>query len=365
MLTLAACTTVGGEQFEHVAAPASLTAQPHSAAEIERFETLHVPGATDGMRSGWRGQFLDQRLNRAFAVSAHNSGSAFGWSSADDAMRTAVANCQARAAPAGETCTPYAVNTQIMYPGQEYTLPFRGQRLGPFNPSPEFVYHGPGQAHGLLIWSHGTYAAGGYACGDNGAKYAPWAAITLFNRAGWDIVRFDRDPCQDDLAAALRQIPGGVAAAKAAGYRRIVLAGQSRGAVHSLMSLTNPEVKDAVTGVIAFSPANSGKDVFSITVGEKRWNGLVDGLSGTTPVAVFFFDKDEFNPLAKQQTEYARQNWRERMPNAHIYFNDDPRMVIASNGQPNGHGGAGRPAFTQKYGACLIQMMEQGAACPE
>ena len=181
--------------------------------------------------------------------------------------------------------------------------------------------------------------------------------ITIMNRAGWDVVRFDRDPCADDLSAALRRMPAGISAAKQAGYRKIVLAGQSRGAMQSFELLRDPAMAAEVSGVIGFSPAMSGVDVQASTMEPQRWASAASALSGTMPAAVFFFDRDDFNPYAREQVATTRALWRSRLPNGHAYFNDDPAIVGR-----NGHGAAMNAAFTAKYAGCLLAMIDRGEA---
>lgn len=362
-VSVAACATAGGENFSHVAPFDTLSPVPHSAAEIARFETYRGPGG-EAARIAWRTHFLEQRLNRAFAASAHHVGYRVGAGSGNDAAAEAVRSCNAETEADGERCVVYAINTQIVMPGQEATLPFRGRPIGAFTPSPEYIYRGPEAARGLVVWSHGKTR--GKGCDADGAKSAAFATITHFNRDGWDVVRFNRDPCRDDLEAALRAFPPGVTAAKQLGYRKIVLAGQSRGAFQSLEALLDPVVARQVDAVIAFSPARSGKAELAQTVAPQRWKALVDALAnaltGPQSVAVFYFDKDAFNPHAREQAAYAGEVWRARMPNAHVYYDDDPGLTTSVTGEPYGHYGASRPAFATTYAACLTALIDTGRA---
>ncbi len=354
LAALAGCASIGGEQFSHVAPPSSLKPTPHTAAELEPFTIYHGPGSDERVRNAWQNRFLAARLNRAFAASEHHFGFAFGYADADAAAAKAMEGCARSPVGPGEAgCVLYAINTEIVYPPAAYTLPFRGRALGPFTPSPEFTFHGPATAKGIIVWSHGT----GRACADNGARFAPPAVITLMNQAGWDVVRFDRDPCADDLSTALRRMPAGIDTAAQAGYRKIVLSGQSRGAMQSFELLRDPATAAKVSAVIGFSPAASGDSVYASTVGPQRWLADASAVGGSMPAAVFFFSQDPFNPLAGRLVETTRQLWRTQLPNGHAYFNDDPAMV----GQ-NGHGAATSPAFTAKYAACLLGMIDDGAA---
>ena len=353
-LLVGGCVAVGGEQFSHVPPPATLSPVPHSAAERDQFETFHGPAGNERAARAWREQFLTSRLNRAFAVSPRHYGVGSGFNSAEAALAASLDGCErGRTGSDDPPCVPYAINTEIVYPEAAVMLPFRGRALGPFTPSPEYVYYGPEAAKGLLVWSHGT---GG--CSDNGARVAAPAIITTLNRGGWDIVRFDRDPCADDLGAALRRMPAGIEAAHRAGYRKVVLAGQSRGAMQSFEILRDPAVAAQVSAVIGFSPAMSGSDVYASTVGPQRWSAIASVLHGPMPAAVFFFGHDPFNPYAPQQVEQTNAAWRTQLPNGHAYFNDSPAMVARTGG----HAAATSPAFTARYAGCLQTLIETGAA---
>ena len=117
----------------------------------------------------------------------------------------------------------------------------------PLAPSAAFHPTGPEKAAGAVVWLHGGYD-----------KDDPAAAGTALGRQlaadGYDIWRFDR-PDRDPLGPGEEALAHGLTALKAAGYRRIIVAGQSRGAFIGLAALSMTGVVDAMA---AISPAAHG-----------------------------------------------------------------------------------------------------------
>ena len=79
--------------------------------------------------------------------------------------------------------------------------------------------------------------------------------VRWLNDAGYDVVRFDRSPMVDDASARSRMARDGLARLRQAGYARVIVGGQSRGAWNSLQVLDTPGLADAV---VAISPAAHG-----------------------------------------------------------------------------------------------------------
>lgn len=112
--------------------------------------------------------------------------------------------------------------------------------------------NGPARAQGLVLWSHGVY-------GDRDQYNAPLPPIVRAMAVrGWDVVRINRNNLhergwstsgprhRDD---ALERVK----AAKAQGYRHVVLAGQSYGAAISLEANAR---SSAIDGVLALAPTH-------------------------------------------------------------------------------------------------------------
>ena len=222
--------------------------------------------------------------------------------------------------------------------------------FGSFHRPPDYSFYGPQQAKGVIVWSHGTPSLG--EC-DRQLRAAP-AFITRFNLDGWDILRFDRDPCFDQINQAVAEIATSLPQLQAAGYRRIVLAGQSRGAWHSLAALSVPGLAAYVSAVIGISPAKHGTKLRYVTeTGSYEWNVLLDHLAAPrVSIALIFFPQDPYIPDAPQRAAHAASA---------LAQNGNPAVVIyETEGAGVGHGGAGNVRFTEKYSACLIRFVDAG-----
>src|SRR5262245_40550253 len=111
---------------------------------------------------------------------------------------------------------------------------------------------GPRAAKGLVLWSHGV-------SGDKEQfRNPPPPVVRRMQLAGWDVIRINRNNLsekgwttsgprhRDDAIERVR-------AARAQGYAKVVLAGQSYGAMISLEA--NAKASD-IDGVLSFSPGH-------------------------------------------------------------------------------------------------------------
>src|ERR1700730_2531586 len=197
-----------------------------------------------------------------------------------------VAAATAMIVACGQLCDAAAADDQMPQPPGEF---------GSFHRSPDYSFWGPQRAKGVIVWSHGTPSLGD--CPDRQPAAAP-AFIVRFNLDGWDILRFDRDPCSDEINRAVAEIATSLPQLQAAGYRRIVLAGQSRGAWHSLAALSVPGLAAYIAGVIGVSPAKHGTKLRYVTeTGSYEWKVLVDHLAAPrVSIALIFFPRDQYLP---------------------------------------------------------------------
>ncbi len=164
--------------------------------------------------------------------------------------------------------------------------------IGPFRAAPLMFHHGPQAAEGVVIWSHGY---GGPAV-DHRRRNLP-GPLALLNDAGWDVLRFDRDPAEDTLPVALSTLLRALPLLREAGYRRIVLGGQSRGGWQSVMAAA--ERPDWVHAVLAFAPAAHGEAARpnNLAAAAEDFRRLLAGLPASGPrLAVAVFAEDPFDP---------------------------------------------------------------------
>src|SRR5262249_9529142 len=152
---------------------------------------------------------------------------------------------------------------------------------------------------------------------------------------GWDVLRFDRDQCPDLLPRALSQMAASIPQLHDAGYRRIVLAGQSRGAWQSLQILLAPGVAQHVSAVIGVAPARHGKNLpFAAEQGWADWISLIDHLDAPqVAIALISFPQDEYTPDARKRAAYAATALAQK-GNAYM-------IVYEEEGVITGHAGGG------------------------
>ncbi len=293
-------------------------------------------GAPAGIvRQGRYRAFVVEDLQRAFAI---GDGGGWGWRGGvrtlEQATADALDNCAKRAtAP----CRIYAVNNDVAGREPNPTAGRGGVRHGEFASSANYFWYGPATAKGAIVWSHGN---AGQADARRGVTH-PY--IRRFSNDGWDVYRFDREPTYDRLDWAIRHLIDGVRALRAAGYRKVIAAGQSRGAWHSLEALRQPTLFD---GVIAAAPAKHGVWSQGSAVGLQGlddFRSLIRGIAeARTPIALFVFDGDPYDPDPAARAAYAR----ERL--------GGPLLIVERPAGVTGHSGGQNAAFNRQYGGCLL-----------
>ncbi len=329
----------------------------HSSEQIERFSKYRGPGRS--ALEGWRDLFLGQRLNRAMAVNAKGAwGASYGAASEEAAIESAMRSCaeQVKRSNGTDECRLYAVNTRIVYPGFEFGLPYHEHGVGDFTSREGYFVYGPRRAKGIIVWQHGYSGR----CNDQRMN-AAWAVVTRFNLVGWDVLRFDRDPCLDgNIDWALSRLTESVPKLRDAGYKKIVLAGQSRGAWQSIEFLAKGEVP--VDGVLAISAARHGENTSRATlVAPDDWRRMIGAIKpGPVVFASVFFGWDGFVPEAEQQSAEARKELAAKGIRNVVIYEDGEDVVPLRAGKRNGHGGAGSAVFTKRYSDCLIRFIEAG-----
>lgn len=227
--------------------------------------------------------------------------------------------------------------------------------LGPFRWSPLHLRRGPEAARGVVIWAHG------YAGADRDLRnLAAPGFVSILNDAGWDVLRFDRAPGDDALFTSLPRLTDGLAAVRAAGYRRTVLGGQSRGGWQAIMAASaRPELVDAV---IATAPAAHGEAsrANNLLAGIDDFRRLLAGLPMPGPrLAVALFDGDDFDPDPERRAQMIEVLSRDRPAPTLALWPQGPGQAQAPGPQPiRGHGGTYDLRFTLLYGACLLTLVQ-------
>jgi pimeloyl-ACP methyl ester carboxylesterase len=284
--------------------------------------------------------------HRAFAVAP--DGKTDSWSDASgadpsSAVDSVLKRCQERAKAA---CTLYAVNNVVLN-GRDWkaAVPPVLPNIGRLRPEPYWDNKGPGGAAGLIVWSHG------YMLGRDATQSAPQGEAAYFTAKGYDLYRFDRQYIRDWPGDAT-QLVDAVRQAKAMGYRRVILAGQSAGGWVSMAATMRGA---SVDGVLSVSAAHHGevKDMRDVSLARSEWQQLVKGIKPGPRLVVVNFRNDTYDVGGRMDDAKA------------AFAASGVDAIVISNPEGfSGHGAArGRP-FGQKFGACIYAFVETGARQP-
>jgi pimeloyl-ACP methyl ester carboxylesterase len=212
----------------------------------------------------------------------------------------------------------------------------------PFHISSAFTPVGPAAARGALVWLHGSYDT------DVQPESPPepgWVARMA--ALGFDIWRFDRSPGADPLTEGGAGLLHGATALRQAGYRRVVVAGHSRGAFIALSGLAHPDVIDAVA---AISPAAHGTSLARRPLAMAAYQLLLDA-AGSVDLALVLLQDDPLEPDSAGRDTAART--MARRTGARL-------LDIVQPDEPRGHMGGYDVNFDKLFGARLVKFLAGG-----
>lgn len=339
------------------AAPSQTRAEP---VDFDTFRGVFSTAPLGARRSaslvaGWTQHYRGAVPHAAFAYAMLEDGRAVwryvsGRASPEAARAAAQAGCDRdlAAVATGMSCRILAIDGTVVdaEPGAPRVVP-RQERIGPFRAAPLQFRHGPDAARGAIIWSHG------YGGPTRDLRTAPLPGfLSPLNDAGWDVLRFDRDPMEDDLVSSLPLLVRGLSAVRAAGYRRIVLAGHSRGAWQSVLAAA--ERPDLVEAVIAASPAAHGEagDQNNLAVAMADFRRLVSALPhDQVRLAIVLFEGDPFDPDPAARAELVGTIAATRLA---------PTLALWPQGT-TGHHAVQDWRFAGRHGACLMTFLHAPA----
>ncbi|HYC64632.1 MAG TPA: alpha/beta hydrolase [Reyranellaceae bacterium] len=205
---------------------------------------------------------------------------------------------------------------------------------------------GPDKAVGALIWSPGSTATNVIP-----SRFSTAPFVRAFNEAKWDVWRVDRTgPGEQTRRGGVLALNRGIDKVKAAGYRRIILAGQSAG---GFLSIYLGARRTDIEAVIATAPATTGDltdKKADVTI--KALNEF-DGLFGVrrnprTRIAVALFSADEYEPSALQRATLMKRRAEEMgWP---ILLIDRPEGIY-------GHHAGQQVPFALRYRECLLRFV--------
>jgi pimeloyl-ACP methyl ester carboxylesterase len=200
----------------------------------------------------------------------------------------------------------------------------------PFARAPEFKFTGPTVARGALLWIHGTYGR------DQTGPPPPPDFVGREAATGLDIWCFNRDRGDDPLARGAEILARGVKLLRGMGYRRVIVAGHSRGAWIALSILAHPGLADAV---VAFDPAAHGRGEDGRAQAMTDWSALWQAavIDGTRVVLVQLAD-DAWDPDPARRLAIARDRAGDHL------------LSIFRPDAPKGHAGVYDPMFDTLFG---------------
>jgi pimeloyl-ACP methyl ester carboxylesterase len=322
-------------------------------AAYRAFFAPPVADASESLRLGWGMHYRGAMPGSAFAIANLPNGQ-YAWASSSGQADAPAAETAAIAA-CGRQSQSSTVSCRIL--ARDGVMPGRGAItssgavIGPLRASPLHFVHGPTQARGVVVWSHGRGIApgGGGDLDSRGSPSHGW--VSLLNDTGWDILRFDRAPGTDDLESSTRSLQTALPLLRQAGYRQIVLAGQSRGGWQSLAVAAR--APDQVHAVLAVAPAMHGADGRFQNGALDDWRRLVAALPAGGPrLAATLFRDDRFDPLPSARVERWEGRARERQA---------PSLLLHPSTGPGDHAGGAHWTFTRDWAPCLARFVNDAA----
>lgn len=322
-------------------------AAPLRAETVPLLDLAGVPGL------GRNGQAelsrtLARNLPRAFAIGPGGAYASRSGNAAPETLAQAALDaCQAHT-PAKSLCQLWLRDLEIVFPGREWAPApppaDSGWRdaMRETVPDARFLWWGPDRARGVVLWAHGRGPSG-----EDSRGRQPQAWLRHLNNAGFDVWRFDRDPAADFTNRAAGWMRSDLAALRARGYRRVVVAGQSRGGWNALQALDTPGLAEVT---IAIAPAAlASMDEAGQARQMAALRGVVAGArpGGQGRVAVANFRDDPFDGLPEERAAALRA----LAPAAGAFLLIDRPEGLA------GHAAGASNAFALRFGPCLLRFV--------
>ncbi|HEY4252438.1 MAG TPA: alpha/beta hydrolase [Roseomonas sp.] len=332
-------------------ARAQRPADPGFEAYRAVFSAATLPAAAGASAiTGWSLQYRGAVPHAAFAAAVTLEGRVLRWRfvggrpSPEVAAREVMEACgreDLRGAPIGAGCRLLAVD--LAPGGLPPLMAPHGETIGPFRASPMHWRFGPRRAVGVVVWGHGYNGR----THDNRTSAAP-GFLSVLNDAGWDILRYDRDPADDELQASLARLVAALPLLRQAGYARVVIGGQSRGGWQALLAAG--ERPDAVDAVIATAPAAHGEAPSRTGSAIEDFGRILAGLPrGRLRVGVVLFDDDRYDPDVNRRSAAVEATAETRLA---------PTLLLRPSAPLRGHEGVAEAGFTTRYAGCLLRLIQ-------
>lgn len=202
----------------------------------------------------------------------------------------------------------------------------------PFTSAKEFPQTGPRIARGALVWLPGTYGP------DQPGPPNPPDMVARFAGRHFDVFQFLRPRGNDPLAGSGETLLRGLTALRALGYKRIVVAGHSRGAWIALSVMAHPSLADAV---VAVSPGAFGTRPERQPEARASWEALWRAARAPDMrVVLVQLADDPYDPDPTWRLAIAR---RAKVRLKSVYRPPEP----------SGHIGVYDPHFDERLGAAI------------
>ena len=202
----------------------------------------------------------------------------------------------------------------------------------PFVASHLFPQSGPQVARGALVWLPGAYGR------DQPGPPDPPDIVGRLARGHLDVFQFNRPRGDDPLAGGATTLAHGLAGLRQDGYRRIIVAGHSRGAWIALIAMAHPGLADAI---VAVSAAAHGTRPDRQAQARSDWEALWNAANAPAMRVVLVQLRDDpYDPDPHWRLTIAT---RARVMLTSIFLPPEPR----------GHIGVYDPAFDAQLGAAI------------
>jgi pimeloyl-ACP methyl ester carboxylesterase len=201
--------------------------------------------------------------------------------------------------------------------------------------------HGPEKALGVVIWNHGLSST-------TETYRAPVPPVLrLLQARGWDVVKINRNNLGEGaggsgLRRAVERTLEEVATQRGAGYRRVVLAGQSFG---GLITLEAAETSGDVFAAVAMAPGvRSGGAAGSLDANVT--DRILSRMKTERIALVFPKDDALFGKIVRGERAATILTARRA-----------PFLLLDETSGLSGHGGGTGGRMTLRYGLCLADFL--------
>ena len=212
---------------------------------------------------------------------------------------------------------------------------------------------GPEKAYGAIYFIDGLDPSAPAA--DDFKPTYPYLQA-LNSQFGWDVFNAKYPSSDPDVAQSIpRSLPfvaKRIAALKAQGYKRVVIAGQSWGGWLSINAASITDISKKLDGLLIVAPAAYGSRIWQGKDNPYYLQNLTDYVrhikTVRTPTVAVFFDGDAYDP-----------GERGDVTDAFYSRTETPLLLIARPAGFVGHGAGWLPPFSDVFAACINDFLKK------